>query len=329
MTELFESDIIKTFSGKQVLITGGAGYIATKLVQLLRNVDCRIIRLDRPDAVFSDVEGKARIDNISGDIRVSDVWGKVLDKTDFVFHFAAQTSTYTANENPVADAEINVSPMLNLLETCRKKKTKPIVLFSSTVTVIGLPSKLPVDENCTGEPVTVYDLHKLIAEKYLNYYISQGAVSGAVLRLSNVYGPGPKSSKSDRGILNLMIRKALAAETLTVYGQGDYLRDYVYVEDVARAFIMAAIKNKNTNGRYFVIGSGQGHTITEAVNLVADRTAVKTGRRVEVIHIEPQSPQSPIEMRNFVADSGQFSSATGWKANVSLIEGIDRTIEGY
>jgi nucleoside-diphosphate-sugar epimerase len=327
MNEVFEKNLVKTFAGKRVLITGGSGYIATSLVKFLKNVECHIIRLDRPDVIPPSIDGKAKIDNISCDIRNRDIWEKVLNKTDFIFHLAAQTSTYVANDNPLADIEINVLPLLTLLETCRKKQVRPILLFSSTVTVIGIPQKLPVDENHTGEPVTIYDLHKLIAEKYLIYYINQGYICGVILRLSNVYGPGPKSSRSDRGILNLMIRKSLAGERLTIYGSGEYLRDYLYVEDAARAFLMAAMNIERANGRHFIIGSGQGHTITEAINLVADRAAVKTGRRADVIHVEPESPQSPVESRNFVADSREFSNATGWKARVSLIEGIDRTIE--
>ena len=329
MKEQFEKNIVKTFAGRQVLITGGAGYIAASLVQLLKNVECHIIRLDRPDVVPPPIDGKAQIDNIHSDIRDRGIWEKVLNKTDFIFHLAAQTSTYAANEDPFADIGINVLPLLDMLETCRKKKVKPIVLFSSTVTVIGIPKKLPVNESHTGQPLTVYDLHKLAAENYLSYYISQDYVRGAILRLSNVYGPGPKSSSADRGILNLMIRKALAGETLTVYNTGDCLRDYIYIEDIARAFLMAAINVKRVNGRYFVIGSGQGHTIAEAINLVGDRAAIKTGRRVDVIHVEPEFPQSPVETRNFVADSRQFSNATGWKAKVFLVEGIDRTIESY
>lgn len=319
-------NILNNYNGKQILITGGAGYIAANLVNLIKDVDCHIIRLDKQGTKLLPINGKAKIDDVFEDIRDHSIWEKLLNKTDIVFHFAAQTSTYVANDNPSDDIKINVLPMLNMLETCRQKNWNPIILFSSTVTVIGIPTHLPVDESQTGQPITVYDLHKLMAEEYLEYFINQDFVRGAVLRLSNVYGPGPKSSRSDRGILNLMIRKALAKETLTIYGKGDYLRDYVYVEDVAYAFLMAAMKIKDVNGQHFVIGSGQGHTIAEAINLVAERVALKTGHRVEIMHIDPTIPQSPIENRNFVVDPQRFCKATDWEGQYSLNEGIDHTI---
>jgi nucleoside-diphosphate-sugar epimerase len=286
-----------------------------------------MIRFDRPEANLLPVNGKAKIDDMFGDIRDQLIWEKVLDKTDIVFHFAAQTSTYASNDNPLDDIKINVLPMLNMLETCRRKNWNPVILFSSTVTVIGIPAALPVNEAQTGRPITVYDLHKLMAEEYLKYFVAQGFVRGAVLRLSNVYGPGPKSSRSDRGILNMMIRKALVKEALTVYGKGDFLRDYICVEDVARAFLTAGIKIEKLNGRHFIIGTGEGHTVAQAINLVADRVALKTGHRVNVTHIEPSTPQSPIEDRNFVADPRQFCDATGWEKQFSLNEGIDFTIK--
>ena len=166
-----------------------------------------------------------------------------------------------------------------------------------------------------------------MAEQYLKYYVRQGIVCGAVLRLANVYGPGPESCRADRGILNQMTRRALAGEPLTVYGRGSQLRDYVYIEDVIRAFLEATRMIDRLNSKHFVIGSGQGYTIAQAMNLVSERAALKTGSRVSVIHIDPPSPQSPIESRNFVADSSQYSQATGWQPRYSLAEGIDRTIE--
>ena len=188
---------------------------------------------------------------------------------------------------------------------------------------------LPVNENHPENPMTIYDLHKQMAENYLKYYIQQNVVKGAILRLANVYGPGPKSSRSDRGILNLMIRKALAGEPLTVYGKGDQLRDYVYVEDVSIAFLTAASKIESVNGRHFVIGSGQGHTIAQAMGLVSERVALKKGKAVPLEHVDPPSPLLPIESRNFVADTRQFSEATGWKAHYMLADGIDLTVKGY
>src|SRR2546425_980791 len=135
--------------------------------------------------------------------------------------------------------------------------------------------------------------------------------------------------RAERGILNTMIRKALDGETLTIYGKGDYLRDYVYVQDVAKAFLMAGANIERVDGQHFVLGSGHGHTLEDTFNLVAQRVALKTGQQVQVTHIKPDGPLSPIETRSFVADSSKFIHATGWRPSCSLGEGIDRTVESY
>jgi UDP-glucose 4-epimerase len=310
-----------------ILITGAAGYLATNLVAQLQNTDCRITRLDRLGAKFSRLTSIAGLQDMEGDICDLAVWDAALSDVDVVFHFAAQTSVYVAEQNPHADLEINVLPMLHLLETCRKKGLHPTLLFSGTVTEVGLVVSLPVNESHPDHPITVYDLHKWMAENYLLYYARAGVVRGAVLRLANVYGQGPSSSSADRGVLNMMIRKALQGQTLTVYGDGNYVRDYIHVDDVARAFLDAAAGIDRVNGQYFVIGSGHGCTIAEAINLVADRVERKTGKRAPVVHIAPPAFLSPIEARNFVADTARFTQATEWKASISLVEGIDRTIE--
>lgn len=314
------------YAGKCIFITGGAGYLATNLIHALKEIDCRIIRIDLPGTQFDPVNGPARIIDLFGDIRISSTWEAAAD-ADIIFHFAAQTSTYVANADPPADLENNVLPLLRLLGICQRRHWCKTIVFSSTVTIVGLPLRLPVDETFPERPVTIYDLHKLMAEQYLKYYTRMDVVSGAVLRLANVYGPGPRSSRSDRGVLNQMTRRALAGEALTVYGQGEQLRDYVHVEDVVGAFLRAGLHIDLLKGEHFIIGSGQGYSLAQAMNLIADRVALKTGKRVAVEHIDPPSPQSPIEYRNFVADSNRFQRLTGWKANYTLTQGIDQTIE--
>lgn len=315
------------FLGRSILITGGAGYLGTNLIHTLKNVECNIFRLDKEDAAFEPVHGLVNLTDLKGDVRQSSCWEKVIGEVDIVFHFAAQTSSYIANEDPPADLENNVVPILRLLEACRKTGVKKTILFASTATIVGLTSRLPVNENFPDNPITMYDLHKLMAEQYLKYYTRFEMVSGAILRLSNVYGPGPRSSRPDRGILNQMTKRAVEGKTLTVYGEGNYLRDYVHVEDVARAFLNAAVHIDALNGRHYVIGSGCGYTIKESMQLVADRVLLKSGRPVTIEHIEPPTPQSPIESRNFVADTSNFSGLTGWKTSYDLIRGVDQMIE--
>jgi UDP-glucose 4-epimerase len=323
-----DNRLTESFKGKIIIITGGAGYLASNLVSLLSQSDCRIIRMDRHDVCWEKVSGMAEVTDVSCDVCDPSVWD-VLEGVDYIFHFAAQTSTYVANASPVDDQAINVMPMLNLLEACRRLGTCPTVCFSSTVTIAGIPERLPVDETHPNHPLTVYDLHKFMAEQYLSWYAEQGFVNGVTLRLANVYGPGPRSSRSDRGILNQMVRRALEGKNLTVYGTGEFVRDYVYVEDVARAFMNAALLSEKLNARYFVIGSGKGYSIAEAMQLIADHAVTKTGSRVVVQHIAPPDSLSPIEQRHFVADSRLFSEATGWNAHYSLSEGIDQTMEAF
>jgi UDP-glucose 4-epimerase len=318
------------FKNKTILISGGAGYLASSLVNLLKNVDCRIIRMYRQGSCPTEIAEKAQLIDVLGNVSDPAVWKiNLAGGVDYIFHFAAQTSTYVANADPVSDQAANVQPLLYLLEACRQQGQQATVCFASTVTVTGIPERLPVDESHPEHPLTIYDLHKLMAELYLRWYAEQGFVRGVTLRLANVFGPGPRSSRSDRGILNQMILRALAGEALTVYGAGDQVRDYLYVEDAARAFLSAAMHADTLNGKYFVIGSGQGHTITEAMNLVADRAAAKTGTTVPVRHVAPPRDLSPIEQRHFVSDSNRFRRATGWKPLYTLVEGIDRTLEVF
>jgi nucleoside-diphosphate-sugar epimerase len=322
-------DVLTAYVGKRVLVTGGGGYLACGLVRALSTVSTTVIRLRRPGADRGGTVPAgcvARIDDASGDVRDPDLWSEILPGIDFVFHFAAQTSVRRADEDPLADLSANVRPMLLLLETCHRNHQAPVVLFAGTATQTGTPASVPVDETHPDAPATIYDLHKLVAEQCLEHYTRRGVVRGATLRLANVYGPGPASSSADRGVLNRMVRKALQGEPLTVYGSGEYLRDYVYVDDVTAAFLAAGTCIDRTQGRHFQVGSGTGHTVAQAINLVASRVALKTGSVVPVLHIEPPTPMHPIEARNFVADTTSFRAATDWSPRVSLAEGIDRTI---
>jgi len=314
------------FQGKKILITGGAGYLAASIVYLLKDIECNIIRFDLKSPA-KQTNCKATIEDITGDIKDPNIWEHLLKGTDIVFHFAAQTSVYIANDNPIKDISINVAPMINMLETCRNKQYKPTILFSGTVTEAGVPSSLPVNEKHPDNPITVYDIHKLMAEKYLRYYASIGIVRGVVLRLANVYGPGPTSSAADRGVLNIMIKKALKGEDITIYGKGEFIRDYIFVKDVAEAFLKAAISIDKTNRNYYVVGSGKGYTIAKAFNIVAERAALKTGKKVNVISTPPPPSLSPIESRNFISDSSAFRTSTGWEPRYTFEEGIDATIE--
>ena len=154
---------LNAFEGKTVAVTGAGGFLGSQLVTRLAGIPSRIVRT-------ADLANQAIWDDVAGD-------------ADVVFHFAAQTSTAIAAENPAADREANVAPMRRLLDACRRQRRHPFVLFAGTVPQAGLTPRLPVDEDVVDNPVTVYDRHKLIAENDLKSAVSAGTASGASLRL--------------------------------------------------------------------------------------------------------------------------------------------------
>ncbi|MSQ73427.1 MAG: NAD-dependent epimerase/dehydratase family protein [Betaproteobacteria bacterium] len=319
--------VLESYEGKTVLITGGTGFIGSNIIEILKKIECRIVLLLRTGEAASMPGCAARTETVGGDIRDPDAWDHAIRAADIVLHLAGQTSSAVANANPNADFDANVLPMMRLLEACRRKGSCPAVVFAGTVTESGMPLRLPVDEDHPDNPLTVYDQHKLMAENHLKHYAHKKFVLGTTLRLANVYGPGPMVGRSDRGILNRIVRRALAGESIDIHGRGDILRDYLYVEDAAYAFLTAGMCAADLSGRHFVISSGRGHTLAESFGLVAERVALKTGRKVTVRHVDPPQIVSPIENRSFVGDPARFSWATGWLATCPLVDGIDRTIE--
>jgi UDP-glucose 4-epimerase len=311
-------------SGKVVAVTGAAGFIGSRLAARAAQDAVTLLRVCRSSATFENAPATA-IDLI-GDVRERETWDRIVE-ADIIFHLAAQTSVAVANDDPGRDFDANVMPMRHLLAACRERRRRPMVVFAGTVTQSGVPSTLPVNENALDNPITVYDRHKLMAEHELKEAANRGDVCGTTLRLANVYGPGARGRRADRDVLNRMIARAMAGQPITVHGRGDQVRDYVFVDDVVEAFVLAAVHAATVNGSHFVIGSGQGTTIRAAFELIAARVERSAGRPVQVTSVAPPMPQADIEQRDFIADHSRFAAATGWRPKVKLSEGIDRTIE--
>mgnify|MGYP001314430699 CR=1 FL=1 len=328
MNATFQNRIRKEYSHKKILVTGASGYLSTNLVHSLKDVDCTVIRLSRK-SVLPPIKGNVNIIDYQGDIVCRETWERVLGEVDIIYHMAGQTSVYVAEEKSLDDMEVNATSMLLLLEVCREKKINPLIVFSGTSTEVGIPEKLPVNETFLDRPITLYDLHKLMAENYLKLFCRYGCVSGVSLRLTNVYGPGPQSGSKDRGFLNQMMRKALVGEPLTIYGKGEFIRDYIFIEDAINAFLSVPMNLSKTNGKHFIIGSGEGKSISQAVAIVAELVRESRGISVSIEHTTPPHNLSPIESRNFIADSSGFKQATGWEPQYPLKKGIDLTLKRY
>jgi nucleoside-diphosphate-sugar epimerase len=333
MVNSLERKILSFYKSKKVLISGATGYIAWNLISKLLDVDCEIICLTRKSSHELDMENflkcKATINTVVGSYDDEKLWKKSMDGVNIVFHLASQTSVYKAEVDPLEDFKSNVYPMQLLLKAASQNEKKPYITFAGSATQCGLKKRLPIGESVKDNPSTVYDFHKLLAESYLKFYINKNWVNGACLRLSNVYGPGPKSSQDDRGILNSMVRKALRKETLTIYGSGDFIRDYIFIDDVVNAFLACPFYHERTNSNYYIIGSGKGHSINEAINMVAGVVERITSLKVDVINVKPPDELLDIEYRNFVANNSSFKSDTGWFVRTNLEEGIIKTVNKF
>ena len=317
--------VLDAYRGRKILITGANGFIGGAVTQILSGIDCDLFRVAR--SKLSPVSGSARVTDIITDLRSIGSWKGNLTPVDIVFHFAAQTSVYSALDDPAIDLETNVGGLLNLFALLRRQKSLPHVVIAGTVTQGGISPSLPVDENAEDNPLTFYDLSKLTAEKYLEMHVQYSLVTGTCLRLPNVYGMGAGALIGDRGILDTAITRAVAGESLYVYGDGDWLRDYTFIDDVVTAFLYAGALPTEVSGRHFIIGTGVGTPLKTAFQTAIAIAEAQTGYRSALESRAPPAHLSPIEFRNFSANSGAFQKATGWRPQVPLKKGIELTVE--
>jgi nucleoside-diphosphate-sugar epimerase len=296
-----------------VVVTGARGYIGSALAPLLQEQGRDVRHVSRTPR-----EGTW----IAADLRAIDDWARLLEGADAVVHLSARTDLRAAEADPAGDAIINIDPVRRLIDAARLAGTRPRVVYASAVTIVGPEHENPVDECTPDRPCSVYDRHKLACETLLREATAEGVLNACSLRLANVYGPG-HSINANRGILNMMMRRALRGEPLTLYGAGNYIRDFIHLDDVVAAFA-AALEANVCDGRHYVIASGQGHSLAEAYRMIAAAAASATGLAVQINSLPEPAGLHAIERRNFVGDPALFSGLTGWRPTITLAEGIRR-----
>lgn len=316
-------------SGKNVVITGGAGFLGANLARRLVEIGSNVTlftRSEKDRGNIKDIESKLNF--LQGDLtNISDVSSMIKDQ-DYLFHFAWQTDLKKSMIQPIEDVRTDLTGILNILEACKKENPSIKIVFSSAVTVIGLPKNIPSNEKAQESPLSIYEANKLVAEKYLQLYHRIHGLKTCVIRLSNVFGEFQRIDNPNRGVLNFMIGRALRGEDLTVYGTGNFIRDYCYVQNYVDAFILAALSEK-TNGEVYVLGSGEGRTFNEVVERIKVIVEEKTGREVKITHVPFPDEENAINKRDFVADYSKLKETTGWYPKISFDEGLKRTIDFY
>jgi UDP-glucose 4-epimerase len=311
------------FKNKVVVVTGGTGYIGAKLIQNLVGNTKKLICVSRKK--IKSING---VENWKLDLCSYSSWKKIILEADVVFHMASNTSIYDAEKNPSANLMDNLFPITLLIQASKDLCRTPKVIFASTATVYGSTDVLPVTEKAHPNPVTFYCLHKQIAEKELTMATQNKIIDGISLRLANVYGPSLNESKSqDRGILNKITKMAVAGQNLNIYGNGNCVRDYIYIDDVISAFIHASLTDLNET--VFNISSGFGISLKDIFLLVSKKILNLNGKKIHINHIDWPENIDEIEKRNFVGSNELFISKSRWYPTVSLDQGIDLLINFY
>jgi len=303
------------------VITGARGYIGSVMVTRLAG-EGRALRLVSRAAAVPMAAANATIEQVQADLRDEACWRTVLDGAQAVVHLSSRTDLRAAEADPTGDDNLNVEPVRALVRAAEHRSTPLPVVFASTVTIVGCEHANPVDEQTPDCPRSVYDRHKLECETILRNATQRGILRACSLRLSNVYGCGGASINANRGVLNVMLKRALGGEPLTLFGDGGYIRDYTHVDDVVDAFCRALGNPGVCDGRYYVIASGRGHSLAEAYAFIAESVLEHTGRHVDIRRIPEPPDLHEIEKRNFIGNPRLFMERTDWRPRFDLRAGI-------
>ena len=322
-------DISSKLKGKVVSITGANGYIGSALTQELEKYSLKIIRISRKQLTPKD-----GVEDWVLDLNKKSSWIKIVNRSDIIFHLSGNTSVYDAEKDPKESLISALFPIIQLINASKKLSRIPRVIFSSTATVYGLTEVLPVLETKQPNPITTYDLHKFFAEQQLLMASSSNIINAISLRLANVYGPSPTESLAkDRGILSMITKRSFALNNLQIYGNGDYLRDYIYIDDVVNAFLHTSVMDYdillNKKQITLNVASGKGTSVKEVFDLISHEVEKITGIRGDIENIAWPEEVNEIEKRNYIGSIELIKSLTGWQPSVSLEEGIRLLVKHY
>ena len=316
------------FAGKNILITGGVGFIGSHLARRLVKAGAKITIIDSLIPQYGgnffnihDIRDQVAV-NIS-DVRDPHAMAHLVKGQDYLFNLAGQTSHMDSMHDPRTDLDINASAQLSILEACRKTNTGIKIVFASTRQLYGKPAYLPVDESHPVRPVDVNGINKLAGEWYHLLYNNIYGIRACALRLTNTYGPGMRVKDARQTFLGIWIRNILEGKPVLVFGDGAQLRDFNYVDDVVDAMLLAARDDK-ANGEVFNLGSSE---VISLKDLASTLVEIHMSGKYELVEFPPE--RKAIDIGDYYSDYTKIHETLGWKPLVSLHEGLGLSLSYY
>ena len=322
------ADLREFYRGRPVLITGGLGFIGSNLARTLVDLGADVLVVDSllPDYGgnlfnLAGVEDRLRV-NIA-DVRQGTTMNYLVRGREVIFNLAGQVSHIDSMQDPHTDLEINCRSQLTILEACRQHNPATKVVFASTRQIYGRPERLPVSEAHLVRPTDINGINKAAGENYHLVYNNVFGVRACSLRLTNVYGPRQLIRHNRQGFIGWFIRLALEGAEIQIYGDGSQVRDFVYVDDAADAFLRAGMLDA-CNGDVFNVGGTEPTSHRDLVTML-----LETAGRGSTRFVPWPADMKRIDIGSFYSDSSKFTATTGWRPAIGLREGFSRTLEYY
>jgi len=315
------------YRNKNILITGGLGFIGSTLAHRLVELGANVILVDSLIPQYGGnlfnikgIEDRVKV-NIA-DVRDEYSMNYLVQGQDYIFNLAGTLSHIDSMKDPFTDLEINCVAQLSILEACRKYNPKVKIVFAGTRGQYGRAKYLPVDENHPQEPIDINGINNMAGEWYHILYYRIYGIRACSLRMTNTYGPRHQMKHHRQGIINWFVRQMIDGTKVKIYGDGKQIRDTNYVGDVVEALLLAMVSEK-TNGEVYNLG---GFPIS-LKDFVEKMIKIYGKGEYELIPFPPESKQ--IEIGDYIADYSKFKKTVGWEPKVSLEEGLKKTFEYY
>ena len=290
------------------IVTGGAGFIGSHIVEELKRLDHMVVVIDNEYSDNDNFHWRRDTLNVNVDITDYKTLKKAFTGADYVFHLAAEARIGPAIENPVNALNINTIGTCNVLQCAREVKAKK-VLYSSTSSGYGL-NEAPNIETQPDDCLNPYSVSKVAGEKLCKMYTDMYGLNTIIFRYFNVFGERAPRKGQYAPVTGIFLRQKAAGEPLTIVGDGEQRRDYIYVKDVANANVMAAISNPDDEayGQVYNVGSGKNYSVNEIASFISDDT----------INIPPRIG----EARNSLANIDKIRKTFAWKPEMNVEEWI-------